>query len=230
MVKRRRLRQRQRGRRGGRRNQRMFNGGLVRGQMHPRTVSAAPWNRLNLVVFWKLSDAKAGLACIGMDQVRGQLLKELGLTSVVAMRVTRVDIWVPPARVNSDNNYIAFAPCDWSLEETCQEVRPLTWYEAWGTAVQPAHLHYVWPRSLSVRVAIGNSAYTLFQLDLKDGNMSYLMRFSVQWRAATPDPRPTVKGIFDAYRGHMSEPPDDWNDIMETPVQPLSGMVANCSL
>lgn len=184
-----------------------FNGGTVRGKLHPPTACASPWNNYVLTTTWKT--VEAGLQCVSSKDVERLLRTEIGLKAdqAIDLRVSRVDAWVPPAFVNSDRNYIVFSPCDWTDKEACVNRAALNWYEAWGTAVQPAHLHYIWQKSIANQVLKDNADITLFQLDISLKDLSYLFKIHVQWRPSTPDPRPVVKGILQSVRHREPAPP-----------------------
>lgn len=191
----------------GRRAFRMkaFNGGLVRGQLHPPTNSASPWNNHVLTVSWDSSSGPSP-KCVSSLQVETALVHEIGLisTQTINMRVSRVDVWVPPAYASGDKNFIIFAPSDWTDKVTsCGSTSALNWYEAWGTAVQPAHIHYVWPKSIATQVIRSFSNVVLFQFSAPSV-MHYLIKLHLQWRPSTPDPKPT-HGVM-ASR-HRSQPP-----------------------
>lgn len=195
---------------GGRRTfrKKAFNGGIVRGRMHPPTNSASPWNNYVLTTTWKSGAVATGFKCVTALEAEDFLRKEIGLTIAqkVNLRVTRVDVWVPPAYANSDRNSIAFAPSDWTDKVTdCTTVPALNWYEAWGTAVQPAHLHYVWPKSIATQVIVDASTTVLFQFDIKTES-EYIIKFHLQWRPSTPDPKPT-KGVLTSIRHHLQPSP-----------------------
>lgn len=173
---------------------RAFNGGLVRGSLQPRTVSASPWNKLALTSFIEpIPDATKKFFCINISEVRKQLKTELGITDTkITMRFIRVSIWTSPAVAGSDQNFIVLSPADLSNVPACDKPRQANWYEAWGTVVRPAHIHYVWPRSQSVRVVTDNDDGELVLMDLKTTTaIKYIYRFDVLWRPETPDPRPS---------------------------------------
>lgn len=175
-------------RRGGAR--RAFAGGLVRGSMHPTVTSSSPWN--NMALTTSFSADKSAILCMTAMQVRGSLRSELGLKAdaAVDIRIMRVDIWVPPPDAGSDRNFVVLSPCDWTARGGCDDSSQLNWYEGWGTAVQPAHVHYVWPRSISTLVIPNSKDLTILKFDCKE-KCHYIVKFHMQWRPSSPDPRPT---------------------------------------
>lgn len=189
MARRRRRRGRRRG--GGRRSKVASHGGLLRGRVHPPTNSASPWNTYVLTLTWKEADTAKGITCIGRKSFMEQLRTELGLAKAqqVSLRVMRMDVWTPPPSANSDRNFIVFAPSDWTDMSKCDAARSLNWYESWGTAVQPAHLHYVWPRSIS-NIVINDDDTVICRFDIKE-KCSYIIKLHCMWRPLVPDPRPT---------------------------------------
>lgn len=186
-----------------------MNGGLVRGRMHPPTNSASPWNNYVLTTVWKSTDTTPlkTIQCVSAKSVEVLLRGELGLiaTQEINLRCARVDVWVPPAFSTGDKNSIVFAPCDWTNKEKCDAVSILNWYEAWGTNVQPAHTHYVWPRSIATQVIKNDADVVLFQFDIKVVATQYILKVHLQWRPANPDPRPT-EGVLVSIR-HREPPP-----------------------
>lgn len=209
MKRRRRLRPRRRGRRPA--MKKLFNGGIVRGSVQPRTVSASPWCSVSLVSFVAPQPNKATSPvyyCINLSAVREQLKTELGLpnTLTIDTRVTRVDIWTSPASANTDGNFIVFSPAELTASPSCSNQRQINWYEAWGTATRPANVHYVWPKSQSVHVFADSEDIEVLTLDLKSSvdpksPPKYLFKFALQWRPHTPDPRPSVALQLESFRG-----------------------------
>lgn len=194
-----------------------FRGGVIRGRSRPTLSSASPWNNYTVTTVWTPPSGQAGIQCYGATSLRAVVRKELGLASDFDMdvRVMRIDVWVPPANTNSDRNCIVFSPCDWTSFEACDKVRQLAWYEEWGTAVLPAHLHYVWPKTLSVHVIPGNKDFPLCKFDVKNDKMSYIVKFHVQWRPPTPDAYTATYGRVDAMRDtwYGPSPPDDFEEL-----------------
>lgn len=198
------MRRRFRGRR-RRGVRRAFSGGLVRGSMHPTVTSSSPWNNYALTTSFDAD--KSAILCMSATQVRKALRTELGLKvdAAVDIRVMRVDIWVPPPDAGSDRNFIVLSPCDWTARGGCDDSSQLNWYEGWGTAVQPAHIHYVWPKSISTLVLPNNKDFTILKFDCKD-KCHYIVKFHLQWRPSNPDPRPTgAVGRVSTMREYRSE-------------------------
>lgn len=201
MVRRRnRRRNRRRFVRRGRGMRRAFNGGLIRGRMHPPTSSASPWNTYVMTVLW--SSTKSGIQCVDLKSVQENLRTELGIhkDTGVDIRLTRIDAWTQPQEAITDRNCIVLSPSDWTGNAACTSWDQLNWYESWGTAVQPAHVHYVWPRSISNQVLPKEVDCTLFRLDCKDGKVRLILKFHMLWRPSDPDPYPKVSGILTSLR------------------------------
>lgn len=190
-----------RGKRSGRRMLRKaFSGGLVRGSMHPRTTSGSPWN--NYVLTTTYAVTSAGISCLLSTKVCDLVKSELGIrtdkikdTASINIRVTRIDMWIPPAYVGGDLNCIVFAPEDWTDKRNCADT-DLNWYEAWGTAVQPAHAHYIWPRSIATQVITELDGASLVKFDTKKANVQIILKVHLQWRPAQPDLRPVSYGYL----------------------------------
>lgn len=202
---------RRRGKRRVRPMKKIINGGLVRGSQHPRTTSASPWNCYTLTTTWK--PTAVGLSCFTSSQVQKLFKAELGLTDALKcdIRVTRVDVWTPPAAANSDRNYIVLAPSDWTHEnDKCDDARNINWYEAWGTAVQPAHLHYVWPKSMSTQVINRDVDVPLVRFDIAVISQSYIVKVHMQWRPSIPDPRPLNVGQMSSFSRQPPPPGTDF--------------------
>lgn len=189
----------------------------MRGRMHPPTNSASPWNTYVLTTTWSLADTEDGIKCVSLSVLQDAIQKELGLSKVaISLRLCRIDVWTPPALAGSDRNFIVMAPCDWTDASVCASVRAINWYEAWGTAVQPAHLHYVWPRSIS-NVVLNASDLVLCEFDIKK-KCQYILKFHCMWRPLTPDPRPTVAGVFESVRvsrRSAATQDDDFEEVEE---------------
>lgn len=221
MVKKQRKNRRSKGRRVNMRK--MFSGGLTRGSVQPRTVSASPWCRVALTSFVAPSKDKdeAQYFCVKLSVVRAQLKKELGLNDLkINVRVAHVSVWTSPASSNSDENFIVMAPSDLSASiPSCASLRQLNWYETWGTAVRPAHIHYAWPRNQSMRVFTDTEDGEILLMDLKgtskDSARKFIFRFQVQWRCDSPDPRPTLVSELKLRSFHDCVPPDDDLDLCE---------------
>lgn len=221
-------RRRKRGRRrGGKRRPRKvaLHGGIIRGRMHPPTNSASPWNTYVLTTTWKLADTEKGMQCIALKTLAAAVRTELGLTTdqKLSFRVLRLDVWTPPSLAGSDRNFIVMAPSDWTDASVCASVRTINWYEAWGTAVQPAHLHYVWPRSIS-NIVLDNADLVLCRFDIKE-KCQYILKFHCMWRPSAPDPRPTFGGEFVSVRASRqiaTEQDDDFEEVEE-----LAGGIAH---
>lgn len=192
----------------GRGLRRVMSGGLVRGRMHPPTNSASPWNTYVMTVLWNAT--KAGIQCVDLSQIQNNLRAELGLGVVtVDMRIFRLDIWTQPPESNTDRNCIVFSPSDWTQGDGCAGWQQLNWYESWGTAVQPAHCHYVWPRSISNVVMPKQDTFTIFRLDCKDEKAKLIFKVHLTWRPSDPDPyRPAVKGVLTSLRTRLRFPPE----------------------
>lgn len=220
---RRRFRRRRRGVR------RVFSGGLVRGSMHPTVTSSSPWN--NVALTTSFTADKSDILCMTAGQVRASLRKELGLKddATVDIRIMRVDIWVPPPSQGSDRNFVVLSPCDWTVMSECGDSRQLNWYEGWGTAVQPAHIHFVWPRSISTLVLPNGKDLSILKFDCKD-KCNYIVKFHMQWRPSNPDPRPTqMLGqvmTLREYR-HRSSPDADYIMVEQDTVATLATKVGS---
>lgn len=192
-----RRRQRRVRRRRGRRRLRIpLNGGLVRGRMHPSTTSASPWNLYTVTTVWKAAKPEdKGLICLDKDTIVKVVKQELGLKSNIDVRINRIDIWTPPAFQSGDHNCIAFSPCDWSNLPACTTSTQLNWYEAWGTSVQPAHIHYVWPKSIAVKVLRSGTNTEVAKFDILAGQ-EFLLKIHLMWRVPDVNPRPDSDGIL----------------------------------
>lgn len=193
-------------RNGGRRKRgrgRKTRNGIIRGSQHPPSSSASPWNCLTLASIWTSSNT-AGIACFMIKQIRTAIRTEIGLetSQLIDLRYLRVDLWVPPSQTVTGRNNIILSPSDYSDAAICKSWSQLNWYEAWGTVAEPAHLHYVWPRSISNRVLAYEypDDLTLFRLDVPSGDVSYIVKSHVLWRPSNPDPRPTVTGELTSVR------------------------------
>lgn len=228
MVQRRKRRMR---RRPIRRARITFNGGRVRGSVKPTTTSSSPWNSFTLTTVWdapaKENIPAGGRICVTLKQVRDLMVKELSLQSseVVDMRISRVDLWTTPVTANSQRNYVVFSATDWSTHATCGTTQ-MNWFEVWGTVATPAHLHYVWPRSMSITVLPGHSDFPIFMLDIIEKSQ-YILKVHILWRIKDPDPRSQVLGVLSSMRTFGAL--DDSNGS-ETAYSPLADMVAITSM
>lgn len=218
-------------------------GGQVRGRQHPSTTVASPWNQL--AMFTTFTATAEGPVCVTADVLRSAVRKEIGLADTVKfdMRLMRVDAWTLPADADSINNTIVFAPGNWTNRDACA-VELLKWYEAWGTAVQPAHIHYVWPVSVSnIGIPDGNS-FPLYLFDARTVNASaktftkLLTKVHLMWRPISPDPRPTVTAILESWRSRPvqrrepSPPGVDWDDLsgVDQVTRPVASVMASMQI
>lgn len=228
MVQRRKRRMR---RRPNRRTRNTFNGGRVRGSVKPTTTSSSPWNSFTLTTVWdapeKANIPTGGRVCVTLKQVRESMVKELSLKSseIVDMRISRVDLWTTPVTANSQRNYVVFSATDWTMHATCGTTQ-MNWFEVWGTVATPAHLHYIWPRSMSIQVLPGGSDFPIFMLDVIEKSQ-YILKVHILWRIKDPDPRVEVLGTISSMRtfGMIDD-----NDGSETAFSPLADMVAITSM
>lgn len=174
-----------------------FNGGLVRGRMHPSTTSASPWNTYTVSTVWKAAKPEdKGIVCLSKKAIATIVKTELGLsTADIDMRVTRMDVWTPPAFQNGDSNCIVFSPSDWTSRDTCNAANQLNWYESWGTSVQPAHVHYVWPKSIATQVMRSGVDFEVVKFDIIAGQ-EFIMKIHLMWRYPTPNPRPDSVSVL----------------------------------
>lgn len=165
--------------------------------MHPSTTSASPWNSYTVTTIWKAAkNDDKGIVCLTKKMIATVVKTELGLsTDAFDMRISRMDIWTPPAFQNSDTNCIVFSPSDWTSRDKCADGNQLNWYESWGTAVQPAHAHYVWPKSISTQVMRSGSEFEVVKFDIIAGQ-EFLLKIHLMWRYPTPNPRPESDGIL----------------------------------
>lgn len=238
MVRRRNVRRRRRGRRTIRRGYgrtKLLNGGMLRGRMHPPSNSASPWNNCVVTFQWTPTPPTTGkdfvtLQALSAASVRTQLTSELGLSGSVDMRIFRVDVWTQPQVSNSTRNTVVMAPVDWTR---CGD-GILNWYESWGTSVQPAHGHYVWPRSITNIVIPNKSDCNIIKFDVRDANFAYIVKVHLVWRKSQPDPLRQIVGMTSSLRGPRIEeppPPDDYEVIIqESTMSPLVEVVNACTL
>lgn len=244
MARRRRAGRRRRGARNVRRGNRLrklINGGMLRGRMHPPTNSASPWNNCVVTFKWSPSvpakdkDGKnigsfVTVQSLTATQVREQLVNELGLSGAVDIRITRIDVWTQPQISNSNRNCVVLAPVDWTR---CGDA-VINWYESWGTSVQPAHTHYVWPRSISNVVITNANACAIAKFDIIDANYVYIIKIHLTWRKTSPNPLRSVPGFTCSLRGsRTSEPPPSDNYVVvdhDCAISPLAYVVEACNL
>lgn len=188
---------------------RSWFGGLVHAGQHPYTSYASPWNEYVLVTTFSVygGDQGNGLSYIDSYDVIRRLKTELfgrGISSQeISIRLHSVSVYVPPYNVDTSDNFIVFASCDFSRESYNDNdvTKHLEWFEAQGTRVRPAHLHYVWPWNLQ-SVVMNSSDYPrkLFRITpavrkSPDNHLlpvDYLCRVHISWRPLQPDPRPSV--------------------------------------
>lgn len=222
---------RRRGRRGRRRpRSRRQLGGMVRGRQHPPSTTASPWLQLAMFTIFSAPSDQDGPACVTAADIINALKVELGLADVEKpdLRVLRVDAWTMPENASSANNTIVFAPCDWTQAGTCG-TRLLNWFEAWGTAAQPAHIHYIWPVSISNIILPVDSTFPVYQFDMVKGT-KLLNKVHLLWRPSKPDPRPNQAKLrsWRDIRRRRSPPPDTEWDVVEigTALRPIADSVA----
>lgn len=195
-----------------------FNGGLVRGRMHPSTTSASPWNVYTVTTIWKAAKSEdKGIVCLDKKAIATIVKTELNLqTEAIDMRISRMDVWTPPAFQNNDSNCIVFSPSDWTSRDTCTTYNQLNWYEAWGTSVQPAHAHYVWPKSIATQVMPSGSNFEVVRFDIIAGQ-EFLLKIHLMWRYPTPNPRPDSVSILlsvrESRRQRTYSPDHEFEDL-----------------
>lgn len=195
-----------------------FNGGLVRGRMHPSTTSASPWNVYTVTTIWKAKKSTdSGIVCLDKTAIATIVKTELGLsTEAIDMRISRMDIWTPPAFQNNDSNCIVFSPSDWTSRDKCSNTNQLNWFEAWGTSVQPAHAHYVWPKSIATQVMRSGSEFEVARFDIIAGQ-EFLLKIHLMWRYPTPNPRPdsvsVLLSVRESRRRRVYSPDHEFEDL-----------------
>lgn len=195
-----------------------FNGGLVRGRMHPSTTSASPWNVYTVTTVWKAQSPDAhGIVCLNKKAIAGVVKTELGLsTEAIDMRISRMDIWTPPAFQNNDSNCIVFSPSDWTSRGECAKANQLNWYEAWGTSVQPAHAHYVWPKSIATQVMRSDVDLEVVKFDVIAGQ-EFILKIHLMWRYPAPNPRPdsvsVLLSVRESRRQRACTPDHEFEDL-----------------
>lgn len=238
MVRRRNVRRRRRGRRNVRRGfgrTRLMNGGMLRGRMHPPSNSASPWNNCVVTFQWTPTAPASGQKFVELQKltasdIRTQLAAELGLSGAVDMRLFRVDVWTQPQISNSTRNTIVMAPVDWTR---CDDAI-LNWYESWGTSVQPAHGHYIWPRSITNVVIPNSKDCGVVKFDVRDVGFAFIVKVHLVWRKSQPNPLREIVGKTSSLRGPRTEeppPPDDYEIITEeSAISPLVRVVDACTL
>lgn len=238
MARRRGGRRRRRGRRMVRRGyggKKRVIGGMLRGRMHPPSNSASPWNNCVVTFQWMPATGKddkdfVTIQTLSATSVREQLSAELGLKGDVDMRILRVDAWTQPQISNSTRNTIVMAPVDWTA---CGSA-VINWYESWGTSVQPAHVHYVWPRSITNVVIPNANNCAIVKFDVRDKSFAYIIKVHLIWRKSQPNPMRLVMGITSSLRDPRSyepPPPDDYEVVIqESAYSPLARVVDAFSL
>lgn len=169
--------------------------------MHPPTTSASPWNTYTVTTIWKAEKSDAsGIVCLAKKTIATIVKTELGLsTEAVDMRISRIDVWVPPAFQNNDKNCIVLSPSDWTHRDACANANQINWYESWGTSVQPAHVHYVWPRSIATQVMRAAADFEVVKFDILAGQ-EFLLKIHLMWRYPTPNPRPDSESLLISVR------------------------------
>lgn len=228
MARRRRARRRVGRRRNIRRGRgnKMLNGGMIRGRMHPPENSASPWNNFVVTFLWSPTKPASGsfvtLQDLMTSQVRDQVRTELGLSGGVDMRIRRIDVWTQPQTSNSTRNTIVMAPYDWT---TCGGI--LNWYESWGTSVQPAHCHYVWPKSISNVVLSDGKSCAVARFDVRDENFAYIIKCHLTWRKNAPNPLRATGEVTSLRTQVKEKPPDDGFEHVEVSkaISPLAIVV-----
>lgn len=230
-MARRRIARKRRGRRRGIRRGRgvVRRGGMIRGRMHPPSNSASPWNNYVVTFLWNPStDPFVAKQDLSLDSVRKAVKDELGLgTAAIDMKIRRIDVWTQPQSANSTRNTVVLAPYDWT---NCDG--KINWYEAWGTATQPAHCHYVWPTSISNIVLVNSKTCSVACLDVRDKAFAYIIKVHLMWRPADPTPLKMVHGIVTSLRTPtMISPPSDYVIVGDAPaISPLANVVDALSL
>lgn len=207
----------------------ILNGARIRGRQHPFTNSASPW--INYTVTFKWTPAEVGIGCVTIQNIKAQINSELGLdaTKIIA-RIYRFDAWVLPVSINTNRNCVVVAPHDFTQGQDCSRKTYLNWYEAWGTNTQPAHVHYLWPRSMQMYALDSASSASIISFDIVDKNLSYLVKFHVAWRPEMADPNPR-QGIITSARsaclpGYDPPPDPDGFEDLGNSVSPLTAVVS----
>lgn len=179
----------------------------MRGRMHPPTNSASPWNTYVMTFLW--NSTKIGIQCIAVSDIQSNLKSELGLKTDVDMRIMRMDLWTQPQEADTDRNSVVFSPSDWTYADACSGWGQLNWYESWGTAVQPAHCHYIWPRSISnVVLPKQDTGIVICRIDCKDNKVRLIVKVHMMWRPSDPDPYRVSVGHVTSLRTRLRLPPE----------------------
>lgn len=190
------------------------NGGMLRGRMHPPSNSASPWNNLVCTFMWRPAPATKEIPfqtiqTLSAGALRLAVRTELSLSGKIDMRVRRFDVWTQPQTQNSTRNTIVLAPCDW----TRCEGNVLNWFEAWGTSVQPAHCHYVWPRSITNIVIPDSGNCPIVRFDVRDESFAFVVKAHVVWRKSEPNPLQLTEGLLTSLRTtRYPDPPSPDDD------------------
>lgn len=177
--------------------------------------SASPWNSYVYTGLFKTN--RSGLNSVTIRKIRNQIRRELGFSrkNHLSLRVLKIDVWTQPQSVAlGKRNYICFSPCNWTSHSDKNHPLNIAWLEAWGTRVEPAHIHYAWPISVSNIVlpeiksppSTDNSP-VLCQFYCQDRlDCAFITKWHVLWRCENPSP--ISLGTVTAMRTIPSEPPD----------------------
>lgn len=232
---------RTRGRRGRRRRfvrrgigRKMQSGGMIRGRMHPPSNTASPWNNYVVTFLWNPTPGNEKvpfntMQALTSGNIRDRVREELGISGAIDMRIRRIDVWTQPQTSNSTRNCVVMAPFDFVK---CEAL--ISWFESWGTSVQPAHCHYMWPKSTSnVVIADGNNCRVL-QFDVRDANFAYIIKCHLMWRKSSPNPLKICEGVVTSLRTFSYEAsPSPDNYVMVDGIHamsPLADVVGACNL
>lgn len=200
-----------------------FKGGLVRGPAHPSVCIPAPWNHISVTRYIAIS--LTGDICITQRDIAYQIQQELGYvvpekqpSAVFDLRVLKVDIWKTPKQTATDLNRIVFSPCDFSnfLPPTSRD--QLQWYEAWGSIITPAHLHYMWPKPLQ-NIVLPASFSTPLSVCILNGIKSdeFIVRFSVLWRYPNPVPFDPIPAVLLKSTNYYNSDSDEFSVVEQLP-------------
>lgn len=198
------------------RRKRTFTGGVVRGSSRPGLTIPAPWNSIRLTRYMSL--VTDGDTCLTSKQIVLQVQQELGMPTdspVFDIRVLRLDIWKSPVQTASNVNRIVFSPCDFSNFFAPTTRDQLSWYEAWGTAITPANIHYVWPKPLQGMVLPSTSDNISVFVVTGKKNDQYVIRISLLWRCPKPVPLDPLPAMLSVEPESMSESFGEEYDIVE---------------
>lgn len=206
---------------------RKFSGGRVGGKQHPTTAIASPWNSLACIAYWK-SVKTADQARITIKSVLGLVKSELGVTSTIVAKIRRLDIWVPPNKSATDRNSIVFAPCDFTRATKSKATPIIEWFEAWGTAAQPAHVHYIWPSATANLVVTEDDEGDLgliWERQTSTDDPRYIMKVHLVWRVNNEKIGTQASGAFSSIRsigfekhnGQTISEEKDWQILEEAP-------------